>query len=178
MIQIDNQIFKSQNPSKLHQLLVNIEVELVDVEEDQEVPVPVPEPKQRPKLQPPSLQRLEQDSVLLPELSGIKVALTVWPPSLNEFDEDTWQTTTSDSGGELAEIDTLGRPWGTGASRTTDDEPDKDDGRRIGRGRRRSRETGRRRRRRGRGGVEGKRKDVMVFFFFFGVFTVQLIIIN
>jgi len=77
MIQIDNQIFKSQNPSKLHQLLVNIEVELVDVEEDQEVPVPVPEPKQRPKLQPPSLQRLEQDSVLLPELSGIKVALTV-----------------------------------------------------------------------------------------------------
>jgi hypothetical protein len=56
-------------------LLVNIEVESVDVEEDQEVPVP--EPKQRPKIQPPSLQRLEQDSALSPELSGTEVSLTI-----------------------------------------------------------------------------------------------------
>jgi hypothetical protein len=67
--------------------------------------------------------------------------------SLNEFDEDR----DHDWRGELAETDTLGRPWGF-----------EDDGAVERRGE--EEENGRKRR---GGDAEGKRKGVRVFFFFF-----------
>jgi len=73
--------------------------------------------------------------------------------SLNEFDEDR----DHDWRGELAETDTLGRPWGF-----------EDDGAVERRGE--EEENGRKRR---GGDAEGKRKGVRVFFFFFP----QLIVI-
>jgi len=103
-------------------------------------------------------------SALLPALSGTEVALTSklfvsrsdlgtgtedQGLSLNEFDEDR----DHDRRGELAETDTLGRPWGF------EDEKDDDVTERQGE----EEENGRRRRRIG-GGVEGKRKEVRFFF--------------
>jgi hypothetical protein len=55
-------------------------------------------------------------------------------PSLNEFDKDTGQTTTGNSARGVSRDGHIGETvghWGF-----EDDEPDEDDGRRIGRGRR------------------------------------------